>query len=87
MPGGEEGKETGSKRSSSSTIPMVTDEASTIIDVESIGDRVFELRNMTIRFPEGELMAVTALLLQARRHFLSVLKFPSSLSNIKPPLF
>jgi hypothetical protein len=57
------GKKLGqNKSSSSSTISLVTDEASTIVDVESIGDRgdrVFELRNMTIRFPEGELTVVT----------------------------
>jgi hypothetical protein len=47
---------------SSSTISLETDEASTVVDAESIGDRgdrVFELRNMTIRFPEGELTVVT----------------------------
>ena len=57
------GKKLGqNKSSSSSTISLVTDEASTVVDVESIGDRgdrVFELRNMTIRFPEGELTVVT----------------------------
>ena len=50
------------KSSSSSTISLVTDEAGTVVDAESIGDlgdRVFELRNMTIRFPEGELTVVT----------------------------
>ena len=57
------GKQLGqNKSSSSSTISLVADEASTIIDAESIGDRgdrVFELRDMTIRFPEGELTVVT----------------------------
>ena len=51
-----------SQNKSSSTISLVTDEASTVVDAESIGDRgdrVFELRNMTIRFPEGELTVVT----------------------------
>ena len=50
------------KSSSSSTISLVTDEAGTVVDAESIGnlgDRVFELRNITIRFPEGELTVVT----------------------------
>ena len=57
------GKQLGqNKSSSSSTISFVTDGASSDIDAESIGDRgdrVFELRNMTIRFPEGELTVVT----------------------------
>jgi hypothetical protein len=47
---------------SSSTISMVDDEASTVVDTESIGehgDRIFELRNVTIRFPEGELTVIT----------------------------
>ena len=59
----EKGKQLGqNKSSSSSTIPLVTDEASTIVDAESIGDRgdhVFELRNVTIRFPESKLTVVT----------------------------
>jgi ABC-type ATPase with predicted acetyltransferase domain len=59
----EKGKQLGQNNSSSSsTISSVTDEASTVIDPESIGDRgdrVFELRDMTIRFPEGELTVVT----------------------------
>jgi ABC-type multidrug transport system fused ATPase/permease subunit len=49
------------KFSSSSTVSLA-DEANTVVDAESIddrGDRVFELRNMTIRFPEGELTVVT----------------------------
>ena len=48
--------------SSSSTISLVTDEAGTVVDAESAddrGDRVFELRDMTVRFPEGELTVVT----------------------------
>ena len=48
--------------SSSLSIASVTDEASTVIDSESIGDRgdhIFELRNVTIRFPEGMLTVVT----------------------------
>ena len=54
------GKQLGqNKSSSSSTTSLVSDEASTIVDAESISDRVFELRNMTIRFPEGELTVVT----------------------------
>ena len=57
------GKQLGqNKSSSSSTISLETDEASTVVDAESIvdrGDRVFELRNMTIRFPEGQLTVVT----------------------------
>jgi ABC-type multidrug transport system fused ATPase/permease subunit len=57
------GKQLGqNKSSSSSTISLVTDEASTVVDAESFGDRgdrVFELRNLTIRFPEGELTVVT----------------------------
>ena len=47
------------KSSSSSTSSLETDEASTVVDAESINDRVFELRNMTIRFPEGQLTVVT----------------------------
>ena len=50
------------KSSSSSTTSLEADEASTVVDTESIGDqsdRVFELRNVTIRFPEGELTVVT----------------------------
>jgi hypothetical protein len=50
------------KLSSSSTSSLETDEASTVVDAESIndpGDRVFELRNITIRFPERELTVVT----------------------------
>ena len=50
------------KTSSMSTISLVGDEASTVAEAESVGeygDRVFELRNVTIRFPEGELTVVT----------------------------
>ena len=50
------------KTSSMSTISLVADEASTAVEAESVGeygDRVFELRNVTIRFPEGELTVVT----------------------------
>ena len=52
------------KPSSSSTNSLEIDEASTVVDAESIAsgdrdDRVFELRNMTIRFPEEELTVVT----------------------------
>ena len=57
---GEKGNQ--NKSSSSSTISMETDEASTVVGTENIGDRgdrVFELRNVTIRFPEGELTVVT----------------------------
>ena len=57
------GKELGQNESSSSlSIASVTDGASTVIDSESIGDRgdhIFELRNVTIRFPEGMLTVVT----------------------------
>ena len=48
--------------SSSSTLSLGADEASTAVDADSIdelGDRVFELRNVTIRFPEGELTVIT----------------------------
>ena len=59
----EKGKQLGqNKLSSLSTISLVADETNTVVDAESIGDRgdrVFELRNMTIRFPEGELTVVT----------------------------
>ena len=59
----EKGKQLGqNETSSSSTISLVNDEASTVVDTESISDRggrAFELRNMTIRFPEGELTVVT----------------------------
>ena len=50
------------KLSSSSTSSMETDVASTVCETESIGDlgdRVFELRDVTIRFPEGKLTVVT----------------------------
>ena len=53
----EKGNQT--KSSSSSSVSLITDEASTAVDTESIDDRVFELRNVTIRFPEGELTVVT----------------------------
>jgi hypothetical protein len=57
------GKQLGqNKSSSSSTISLEIDEASTVVSAESTGDRgdrVFELRNMTIRFPEDELTVVT----------------------------
>ena len=55
-------KENHDKSSSSSTISLVTDDASTVVDTESIGDRgdrVFELCNVNVRFPEGELTVVT----------------------------
>ena len=55
-------EENQNKSCSSSTISMEIDEASTIGDSESIGDRgdrVFELRDVTIRFPEGKLTVVT----------------------------
>ena len=79
-----EGKQLGqNKSSSSSTVSLVTttDEASTIVDADSISDRVFELRNMTIRFPEGELTVVTgptasgktALLVSSFKNFLCLL--------------
>lgn len=63
----EKGKESSpNKISSSPTSSEVTDEASTTtvdnISERSIGereDRVFELRDITIRFPEGELTVVT----------------------------
>jgi excinuclease UvrABC ATPase subunit len=60
----EKGKELGqNKLSSSPTSSEVTDEASTTtvdnISERSIGERVFELRDMTIRFPEGELTVIT----------------------------
>ena len=50
------------KASSSSTNLLEADEASTVVGTESFGDRgdrVFELRNISIRFPEGELTVVT----------------------------
>jgi hypothetical protein len=55
-------KGTQNKSSSSPTVSLVDDEGSTVVDTESIvehGDRVFELRNATIRFPEGELTVIT----------------------------
>jgi ABC-type multidrug transport system fused ATPase/permease subunit len=61
----EKGKKLSRNRSSSSsTSSEVTDETSTIVDNVSAnsgdrGDRVFELRNITVRFPEGELTVVT----------------------------
>jgi hypothetical protein len=56
----EEGDQT--KLFSSSTVSLVADKASTFVDTESIGnrvDRVFGLRNVTLRFPEGKLTVVT----------------------------
>jgi hypothetical protein len=54
------GKQLGQNTSSSSsTISLDIDEASTVVSTESIGDRVFELRNVTVLFPEGELTVVT----------------------------
>ena len=56
----EKGKQSGQNKSS--TISLETDETSTVVDAEINGDRsdrVFELRNVTIRFPEGELTVVT----------------------------
>ena len=50
------------KSPASPTTSLVADETSTVVDSESIGDngdRVFELRNVTVRFPEGELTVVT----------------------------
>ena len=76
------GKQLGqNKSSSSSTVSLVADEASTIIDADSISDHVFELRNMTVRFPEGELTVVTgptasgktALLVSSFKNFLCLL--------------
>ena len=62
------------KSCSSSTISMEIDEASTI------GDRVFELRDVTIRFPEGKLTVVTGPTASGKTALLvSFLKFPSSL--------
>ena len=73
-------EENQNKSCSSSTISMEIDEASTI------GDRVFELRDVTIRFPEGKLTVVTGPTASGKTALLvSFLKFPSSLSNVKPP--
>ena len=58
----EKGDQNKSSSGSSTTISLVTHEASTVVDTESIGehgDRGFELRNVTIRFPEGKLTVVT----------------------------
>ena len=61
----EKGNQLGQNESSSGsspTISLVNDEASMVVDTESIGDRgdhAFELCDMTIRFPEGELTVVT----------------------------
>ena len=59
----EVGKQLGQNKASSSlTNSLEIDEASTVVGTESFGDRgnrVFELRNMSIRFPEGELTVVT----------------------------
>ena len=78
------------KSSSSSTISLITNEANTVVDAESIGDRgdrVFELRNMTIRFPEGELTVVTGPTASGKTALLvssqSFLHLSSSLSSIK----
>ena len=80
-------EENQNKSCSSSTISMEIDEASTVGDSESIGDRgdrVFELRDVTIRFPEGKLTVVTGPTASGKTALLvSLLKFPSSLSNIK----
>ena len=78
------GKQLGQNESeSSSTISLVTDEEGTIVDAESIGDRVFELRNMTIRFPEGELTVVTGPTASGKTALLVSSKF-SFVSNINP---
>ena len=58
----EEGNQRKSLSSSSISLVADSDEASAVVDAESIGelgDCVFELRNVTIRFPEGELTVVT----------------------------
>ena len=60
----EKGKQLSQNKSSSSspTSSLETDEVSTVVGAESNGDRgdrVFELRNVTIRFPEGELTVIT----------------------------
>ena len=64
----EKGKESTQNRLSSSptsSTSEATDEASTVVDnlsersIDERGDRVFELRDMTIRFPEGELTVIT----------------------------
>ena len=59
----EKGKESSrTKLSSSPTSLEVTDDSSTAADnvsERSTGERVFELRDMTIRFPEGKLTVVT----------------------------
>ena len=58
----EKGDQNKSSPNSSKTISWATHETSTVVDTESIGehgDRGFELRNVTIRFPEGKLTVVT----------------------------
>jgi hypothetical protein len=72
------------KSSSSSTISLENDETSTVVGAERSngdrGDRVFELHNVTIRFPEGELTVVTgptasgktALLVSSQISFISL---------------
>ena len=81
-------KSSQNKSPSSSTSSEITDEASTIVDSasESIGDRgdrVFELRDITVRFPEGELTVVTgptasgktALLVSSPNYFFIFLQY------------
>ena len=75
------------KSSSSSTISLVDDDATTVVDAESIGesgngdrgDRVFELRNVSIRFPEGKLTVVTGPTASGKTALLVSFKFPSAL--------
>ena len=63
----EKGKESAQNKlpSPTSSTSEATDKASTVVDnlsersIEERGDRVFELRDMTIRFPEGELTVIT----------------------------
>jgi ABC-type multidrug transport system fused ATPase/permease subunit len=61
----EKGKESGQNKSSSPPTSEVADESSPVVDnvsersISEPGDRVFELRDMTVRFPEGELTVIT----------------------------
>ena len=89
-----EGKKLSRNQSSfsSTTSSTVTDEASTIADTvaASICDRrdgVFELRNVTVRFPEGELTVVTGPTASGKTALLvSSLYFSSFFFNVKPIL-
>ena len=83
----EKGKESGQNKSSSPPTSEVADESSTVVDsvsernISETEDRVFELRDMTIRFSEGELTVITGPTAPGKTALLvssSIIFFPSS---------